>query len=58
MLRQREAEIHVHTCTGGNCHRNIDKRPEQYGPLHPECFGLKDANQRLAKLTERVRFRV
>ena len=37
---------------------SIDKRLEQYGPLDPECFSLKDANQRLAKLAERGKFRV
>jgi hypothetical protein len=42
---------------------SIDKRLEQYGPLDPERFNLKDANQRLAKLAEtrevpRMKFRV
>lgn len=37
---------------------SIDKRLEQYGPLDPECFSLKDANQRLAKLAERGRYHV
>jgi hypothetical protein len=37
---------------------SIDKRLEQYGPLDPECFSLRDANQRLAKLAERGRFHV
>jgi len=32
---------------------SIDRRLEQYGPLEPECFSLKEANQRLAKLAER-----
>ena len=36
---------------------SIDKRLEQYGPLDPNRFTLKDANQRLAKLLERGRFR-
>ena len=36
---------------------NIDKRLEQYGPLDPACFSLKDANQRLAKREEQGRFR-
>lgn len=31
--------------------------PFQYGPLEPERFSLKEANQRLAKLVERGRFR-
>ena len=37
---------------------SIDKRLEQYGPLDPGCFSLKDANQRLAKAAEQGRFRV
>jgi hypothetical protein len=37
---------------------SIDKRLEQYGPLDPESFSLRDANQRLAKLAEYGRFRV
>jgi hypothetical protein len=37
---------------------SIDKRLEQYGPLDPHCFNLKQANQRLAKLAERGRYRV
>lgn len=37
---------------------SIDRRLEQYGPLDPECFSLKDANQRLATLAERGSFRV
>ena len=36
---------------------SIDKRLEQYGPLDPECFSLKDANQRLAKRAEQGKFR-
>ncbi len=36
---------------------SIDKRLEHYGPLDPECFSLKDANQRLAKREEQGRFR-
>lgn len=35
---------------------SIDKRLEHYGPLDPECFSLKDANQRLSKLADRGRF--
>ncbi len=35
---------------------SIDKRIEHYGPLDPECFSLKDANQRLAKRADRGRF--
>jgi hypothetical protein len=35
---------------------SIDKRLEQYGPLDPERFSLKEANERLAKLVERGRF--
>jgi len=36
---------------------SIDQRLEQYGPLKPECFSLQEANQRLAQLAERGRFR-
>lgn len=36
---------------------SIDKRLEQYGPLDPACFSLKDANQRLAKRAEQGRSR-
>ena len=36
---------------------SIDKRLEQCGPLDPERFSLKEANERLAKLVERGRFR-
>lgn len=38
--------------------RSIDQRLEQYGPLEPNHFSLKEANQRLAKLMERGRYRV
>jgi Plasmid pRiA4b ORF-3-like protein len=37
--------------------RSIDQRLEQYGPLEPTRFSLKEANQRLAKLMERGRYR-
>lgn len=37
--------------------RRIDQRLEQYGPLEPNRFPLQEANQRLAKLIERGRFR-
>ncbi len=37
--------------------RSIDQRLEQYGPLEPQRFSLKEANQRLAKLVERGRYR-
>lgn len=37
--------------------RSIDQRLEQYGPLEPNRFSLKEANQRLAKLIERGRYR-
>ena len=37
--------------------RSIDQRLEQYGPLEPRHFSLKEANQRLAKLVERGRYR-
>lgn len=35
--------------------RSIDQRLEQYGPLEPHRFSVKEANQRLAKLVERGR---
>jgi hypothetical protein len=37
--------------------RSIDQRLEQYGLLEPNRFSLKEANQRLAKLIERGRYR-
>ena len=37
--------------------QSIDQRLEQYGPLEPHRFSLKEANQRLAKLAERGRYR-
>jgi hypothetical protein len=37
--------------------QSIDQRLEQYGPLEPNRFSLKEANQRLAKLIERGRSR-
>jgi hypothetical protein len=37
--------------------RSIDQRLEQYGPLDPNRFSLKEANQRLATLMERGRYR-
>jgi len=37
--------------------RSIDHRLEEYGPLEPNRFSLKEANQRLAKLRERGRYR-
>jgi len=37
--------------------RSIDQRLEQYGPLDPNRFSLKEANQRLAMLMERGRYR-
>jgi hypothetical protein len=37
--------------------RSIDRRLEEYGPLEPHRFSLKEANQRLAKLIERGRYR-
>ena len=36
---------------------SIDQRLEEYGPLDPSRFSLLEANQRLAKLVERVRCR-
>jgi hypothetical protein len=38
-------------------YKSIDQRLEQYGPLEPQRFSLKEANQGLAKLVERGRFR-
>ena len=40
----------------GDGMRSIDQRLEQYGPLEPHRFSLKDANQRLVKLMERGRY--
>ena len=40
----------------GDGMRSIDQRLEQYGPLEPHHFSLKDANQRLVKLMERGRY--
>lgn len=37
--------------------RSIDQRLEECGPLEPNRFSLKEANQRLAKLIERGRYR-
>jgi hypothetical protein len=37
--------------------RSIDQRLEQYLPLEPNRFSLKEAKQRLAKLIERGRCR-
>jgi hypothetical protein len=37
--------------------QSIDQRLEQSGPLEPNRFSLKEANQRLAKLMERGRYR-
>ena len=37
--------------------RSIDRRLQEYGPLEPECFSLQEANQRLTKRLERMRFR-
>jgi hypothetical protein len=37
--------------------RSIDRRLEEYGPLEPNRFSLKEANQRWAKLVERGRYR-
>ena len=41
----------------GDGMRSIEQRLEQYGPLEPHRFSLKEANQRLAKLIERGRYR-
>jgi hypothetical protein len=37
--------------------RSIDLRLEEYGPLEPQRFSLKEANERLAKRMERGRYR-
>ncbi|MGH9350753.1 MAG: hypothetical protein ACRD2G_01100 [Terriglobia bacterium] len=37
--------------------RSIDQRLEQHGLLEPNRFSLKEANQRLARLAERGRYR-
>ena len=37
--------------------RSIDQRLEESGPLEPNRFSLKEANQRLATLVERGRYR-
>jgi hypothetical protein len=37
--------------------RSIDRRLEEYGPLDPNRVSLKEANQRLAQLMERGRYR-
>jgi Plasmid pRiA4b ORF-3-like protein len=37
--------------------QSIDRRLEEYGPLEPNRFSLIEANQRLAKLMERGRYR-
>jgi hypothetical protein len=36
--------------------QSIDRRLQEYGPLEPERFSLQEANQRLAKGLERMRF--
>ena len=41
----------------GDGMRSIDQRLEQYGPLEPNRFSLKEVNQRLAELMERGRYR-
>jgi hypothetical protein len=41
----------------GDGMRSIDQRLEQYGPLEPTRFSLKEVNQRLVKLAERRRYR-
>jgi hypothetical protein len=37
--------------------RSIDRRLEQYGPLEPNRFSLKEANERLSVLVEGGRLR-
>jgi Plasmid pRiA4b ORF-3-like protein len=41
----------------GDGMRSLDRRLEEYGPLDPNRFSLKEANRRLAKLEERGRYR-
>ena len=41
----------------GDGMHSIDQRLEEYGPLEPNRFSLKETNQRLAKLVERGRYR-
>jgi hypothetical protein len=36
---------------------SIDRRLQEYGPLEPERFSLEEANQRLAQLEARMRWR-
>lgn len=36
--------------------RSLDRRLEMCGPLQPERFSLREANQRLEKLLENRRF--
>jgi hypothetical protein len=38
--------------------RSIDQRLENYGPLEPNRFDLKEANQRLVNLMERGNYRI
>lgn len=37
-------------------HQSLDRRLQQYGPLQPERFSLREANERLAKLLAYRRF--
>ena len=37
-------------------YQSLDRRLEQSGPLQPERFSLREANQRLEKLLEQQRF--
>ena len=49
----------------GRCYRqilqegfaSIDRRLQAYGPLEPERFRLEEANQRLARREDRMRWR-
>ncbi len=36
--------------------QSMDRRLQEYGPLEPARFSLQEANQRLAKRQERMRF--
>ena len=36
---------------------SIDRRLQEYGPLEPECFSLEEANNRLARREDLMRWR-
>lgn len=37
--------------------QSIDRRLQELGPVQPDRFSLKEANERLTELTQRPRFR-